>query len=92
MTQQQQEYQTKFNIAWATILLALFVQFGGVVWYASALNAKVLDLGQRFDRLEAVQKEDSSKASPIIYGYQNLVLVVNELRNDIKELKKEYRK
>ena len=89
---QQQESQLRFNVAYISVLLALFIQFGGVVWYASALNTKVLDLGVKFDRLETTQKEDSSKASPIIYGYQNLVLVVNELRNDIKDLKKEYKK
>lgn len=79
----------KFYLTIISVVITLFVQFGGVVWYASELNTKVVDLGTKVDRLEVGLKVETDRTTPIIFEYKHINEVLAELKLDIKEIKKE---
>lgn len=81
------EAQVRFNVAYLSILVGLFIQFGGVVWYASEMNARVMELGLKVDKVEANLKAETEKTAPVLFEYKFINSQLSELKIDVKDIK-----
>ena len=77
----------RFNVAYISVLSVLFVQFGGVVWYASELNSDVKELSDKVTKLEKNLTQETEKTAPIIYEFKHINMSLGELKQDIKDIK-----
>lgn len=70
-----------------TILLAMSVQFGGVVWFASSINGRVDQLSRDIEIVQKDIKEEREKTGPIIHQFHLFVQSLQEIKHDVREIK-----
>lgn len=80
--------RTVFNWQIITVILALLVQFGGVVWVASRVTFQVESLSLDFHALKQEFKEEKNKMTPLNTQYLYIDRDIKEIKNDISEIKK----
>jgi uncharacterized membrane protein YfbV (UPF0208 family) len=77
-----------FNWQIVTVILALLVQFGGVVWVASRVTFQVERLSSDFHALKQEFKEEKVKTSPLNTHYLYIQKDIQDIKLDIAEIKK----
>jgi uncharacterized membrane protein YfbV (UPF0208 family) len=80
--------QAVFNWQIVTVILALLVQFGGVVWIASRVTFQVERLSHDFASLKQEFKEEKTRLAPLDTGYMYIERDIKEIKADIAEIKK----
>lgn len=84
------ESQIRFNIAYISVIFGLFVQFTGVVWFASSMNSELVDLSVKVDKLEKNLAIETEKTAPILFEYKYISTQLTELKTDIKYIKEKF--
>lgn len=82
------EAQIRFNTAYLSLVIGGIVQGAAIVWYASQLNTKVLELGSKVDKLEINLRSETEKTAPVLFEYKFINSQLLELKSDIKEIKR----
>jgi NhaP-type Na+/H+ and K+/H+ antiporter len=85
---QSSEAQIRFNTAYLSLVIGGIVQGAAIVWYASQLNTKVLELGSKVDKLEVNLRSETEKTAPVLFEYKFINSQLLELKSDIKEIKR----
>jgi NhaP-type Na+/H+ and K+/H+ antiporter len=85
---QSSEAQIRFNTAYLSLVIGGIVQGAAIVWYASQLNTKVLELGSKVDKLEINLRSETEKTAPVLFEYKFINSQLLELKSDIKEIKR----
>lgn len=80
--------QIRFDRAYLSLVIGGVVQGAVIVWYASQLNTKVLDLGSKVDKLEINLRSETEKTAPVLFEYKFINSQLLELKSDIKEIKR----
>jgi uncharacterized membrane protein YfbV (UPF0208 family) len=80
--------RTVFNWQIVTVILALLVQFAGVVWVASRVTFQVESLSADFNNLKQEFKEEKSKTTPLNTQYLYIDRDIKDIKSDIAEIKK----
>jgi NhaP-type Na+/H+ and K+/H+ antiporter len=86
------EAQIRFNTAYLSLLVGGILQGAAIIWYASQLNAKVLELGSKVDKLETNLRSETEKTAPVLFEYKFINSQLLELKSDIKEIKQVLKK
>jgi NhaP-type Na+/H+ and K+/H+ antiporter len=76
-----------FNWQIVTVILALLVQFTGVVWIASKVTFRVDQLGVDMDNLKLEIKADREKTGPMYHEFKFFERDLKEMKEDIKFIK-----
>ena len=79
--------QERFNIAFVSTLVVLLAQFGGVVWFASRMDARMETLEDRYRRLDVQVSSEKEKTSPLIYEFKYIRETLEESRRELKEIR-----
>jgi len=81
-----------FNWQVVTVLIALVVQFAGVVWVASRVTFQVELLSKSLSSLQIEFQSERSRTTPMNLNIAYIERDIKDIKSDLGEIKKELRK
>jgi len=82
-----QTSQDRFNTAFASMLIVLLAQFGGVVWFASRMDSRMENLEERWRHLDLQVAAEIQKTSPLVFEFKYIREALDESKKELKEIR-----